>query len=220
MAKRLTDTDKWKDDWYISLTNDYKIVWQWLLDNCNHAGILKPSFSIMNMFCHVKLDEKKLLEIFENRVFKHENIYFIPKFIKFQYGNLNSRKPVILSVIKTLKEYNLLDKINELLNNDYIIITQSLDNDYVTIKRKRKRKSKDKSIVKSKDKCTLIELKEYIESNNLKVDAQTFYDYYDSSDWIKSNGMPVVNWKGTVRTWHNKNVKDEPEPEIYEPKMY
>jgi len=27
MAKRFTDTDKWKDDWFISLSNDYKIIW-------------------------------------------------------------------------------------------------------------------------------------------------------------------------------------------------
>jgi hypothetical protein len=48
MSKRFTDTEKWKDDWFLSLSNDYRIVWQWLLDNCNHAGICKPSINLLN----------------------------------------------------------------------------------------------------------------------------------------------------------------------------
>ena len=27
MAKRFTDTDKWKDEWYTELSNDYKVIW-------------------------------------------------------------------------------------------------------------------------------------------------------------------------------------------------
>ena len=62
MAKRLTDTEKWKDDWYISLSNDDKIVWQWLLDNCSHAGLCKKGISMLNLMCRVNYNEQQLLE--------------------------------------------------------------------------------------------------------------------------------------------------------------
>lgn len=139
MAKRLTDTDKWKDEWYLSLGNDYRIVWQYILDNCNHSGILKKSFDLMNFCCKTNLSSKQFDEVFKERVYDCGNFYFIPGFIKFQYGeNLNSSRPVIISVKKELTEKNLLR-----------MIVKSLLNDCNTIKSKRTDKRTDKS--KSKE---------------------------------------------------------------------
>jgi len=148
MAKRFTDTEKWKDDWYLSLCNDYRIVWQWLLDNCNHAGICKPSVNLLNMMCNTKLSESELFEIFKDRLINFNTFWFIPKFVKFQYVSLDSKKPAVISVIKELKINNLLNYVSELFNNDYETITEPLHNDYVIIKDK----DKDKDKVKDKDK--------------------------------------------------------------------
>jgi len=141
MAKRLTDTDKWKDEWYVPLSNDYRTIWQYLLDNCNHAGIFKKSFGLMNFLCHTKIEEKEFNEVFKNRVVDCGDFYFVPRFITFQYIDLCSNKPVVLSVIKELDRNGLLEMVRELLPNDYKII-----------------KSKSKSIVKSIDKSKSIEI--------------------------------------------------------------
>jgi hypothetical protein len=109
MAKRFTDTEKWKDDWYLSLSNDYRIIWQWLLDNCNHAGICKPSINLMNMMCNTNIDDETLILAMSGRVLKINNIWFIPKFLKFQYGTLNSKKPAVISVVNELKKNKLID---------------------------------------------------------------------------------------------------------------
>ena len=112
MSKRFTDTDKWKDDWYISLSNDDKIVWQWLLDNCSHAGLCKKSMGLLNMMCHVNYTEEQMIEKMKDRVIPHDNYWFIPKFIKFQYTTLYSLKPVIISVVKELFSTNSYATIN------------------------------------------------------------------------------------------------------------
>lgn len=138
MAKRLTDTEKWNDDWYISLSNDYRVVWQWLLDNCNHAGICKRSIRLLNLMCNTSMSEDELISIMEGRVVVKENNWFIPKFLKFQYSSLNSNRPVIISVVKELEKNNLLSMIPESFGNDYLII-------------KDKSKDKDKDIVKLKN---------------------------------------------------------------------
>ena len=48
MAKRFTDTEKWKDEWYTELSSDYKIIWQYLLDTCDNAGIYKRNIKLLN----------------------------------------------------------------------------------------------------------------------------------------------------------------------------
>ena len=135
MAKRLTDTEKWNDDWYISLCNDYRIIWQWLLDNCNHAGICKRSMRLLNLMCNTSVTEEILIEKMEGRVIVAGNDWFIPKFLKFQYDNLTSNRPVVLSVVKELIKNDLIKLIPESFGNDYLII-------------KDKSKDKDMSIVK------------------------------------------------------------------------
>lgn len=157
MAKRFTDTDKWNDDWYVSLNNDYRIIWQWLLDNCDHAGICKPSIGMINMLCKTNISEDDLLKKMDGRILKCDGFWFIPKFLKFQYKTLNVNKPAILSVIKLLKDKGLLKITNELFGNDFLIIEQSLNNDHTMIKEsldnhsvmiKDKDKDKDKDIRK------------------------------------------------------------------------
>jgi len=74
MAKRLTDTEKWKDDWYISLSNDDKVVWQWLVDNCNHAGICKKNMALLNL---ALLNFALLSCAFLNLLFKIGSGFFI-----------------------------------------------------------------------------------------------------------------------------------------------
>jgi hypothetical protein len=147
MAKRFTDTEKWKDDWFLSLSNDYRIVWQWLLDNCNHAGICKPSINLLNMMCNTKITDEVLFEVFKDRLLNFNSFWFIPKFLKFQYGSLNSKKPAVISVIKELVKHNLIHLIEELLDNDYETITESLPNDYNIIKDKDKDKDKVKDVL-------------------------------------------------------------------------
>lgn len=122
MAKRLTDTEKWNDDWYVSLDNDYRIIWQWLLDNCNHAGICKNSIGILNMMCRTSITEKELIKKMEGRLVVVDNLWFIPKFLKFQYASLNSNRPVIISVVKEIIKHKLVDKIPVEFGNDYVII--------------------------------------------------------------------------------------------------
>jgi len=144
MSKRFTDTKKWNDDWFISLDNDYRIIWQWLLDNCNHAGLCKRSIGLLNLMCRTNVAENDLISKMEGRVIVHDDYWFIPKFIKFQYSTLHSNKPAVLSVVKELFTHNCIKYIPKTFGNDYIIIAKSFDNYYRMIKDKDKDKDKDK----------------------------------------------------------------------------
>ena len=148
MAKRFTDSEKWKDDWYISLSNDNKIIWQWLLDNCSHSGLCKRSISLLNIMCRVNIKEYELIDSMCGRVIIHRDFWFIPKFIKFQYSTLLSNKPAIISVVKDAFYYDLIPLIPIDFGNDYIIISKSFDNHCIMIKDMVKEKVMVKDKVK------------------------------------------------------------------------
>lgn len=108
MPKRFTDTEKFNDPWYRRLTILQKVIWEYLLAECNHAGILeKLDLDLMTF----KIGEQITIEnlkTFDNRiVFINEETLFIPKFIKFQYGELNPKNKVHASILKEFKKWDI-----------------------------------------------------------------------------------------------------------------
>lgn len=123
MAKRFTDTEKWKDSWFNDLPPDIKLGWIYLVDNCDHAGVWKINYKLLKFFCDINRSDKEIKKFFKNRIYEFDNKWFILNFLKFQYPNgLNGGKPALISVRKLLKKYNLITTVKESLGNDYITI--------------------------------------------------------------------------------------------------
>ena len=53
---------------------------------------------------------------------------------------------------------------------------------------------------------TVDQIQEYISENNYAVNAEKFYDYYESNGW-KVGRNPMKNWKACVRTWSRGSPK-------------
>ena len=50
---------------------------------------------------------------------------------------------------------------------------------------------------------TLEEVDAYCKERKNNVDPKKFFDYFNASDWVDSNGKDVRNWKQKVITWEN-----------------
>lgn len=123
VARRFTDNEKWKDEWFGSLSNDMRIVWLYLIDSCSIAGIWKKDFRGLNFNCNTSLTEDEFIKVFGSRVIDNGNFFFIPKFLRYQCPKgLNSNKPAILSIVKEIQLNNLTTIVNQLLGNDFLII--------------------------------------------------------------------------------------------------
>ncbi len=123
MPKRFTDTDKWRDEWYGSLSNDNRIIWQYLLDNCTNAGIFKKDWRLLRFQCNTNISEEEFSNVFKGRVIDRGNFFFIPKFLKFQNKKgLNSNKPAIVAIREELAANNLIQIVIESLGNDFLTI--------------------------------------------------------------------------------------------------
>ena len=120
MAKRFTDTEKWKKKFLRGLDGAYKLLWFFILDDCDHAGIWHVNFDIASVYIGEDIDESRAIEIFKDKVvvFDKGEKWFIPSFIDFQYIKLTENNRAHNSVIIKLKKYNLFKGLTTPLQGD------------------------------------------------------------------------------------------------------
>ena len=207
MAKRMTDTDKWKKRFVRDLSPQHKLLWFYVLDDCNHAGIWEVDIEVASIRVGYELVYDMLPESFLNKIviFDNGDKWFIPDFIDFQYGELNPNSNVHKSVISLLQRYNLEGYVKGLQT----LSNTEQDKDIVIVKDKVKAKAK--RFVKP----TLDEVANYIqERKSFKiVDAARFYDYYSSNGW-KVGKNPMKDWKAAVRTWEKNSTTEQTKSKV------
>ena len=153
MAKRFTDTEKWEDEWFTDLSNDYKVIWFYLLDTCDNAGIWKKNIKKLNYLCNTDISTDDLLKVFGKRItILADEKWFINKFCVVQYGHdfLQSKNKAVLSAIKKL----LIEGVQ--IDNIYPMNTLSIGYQYPTDTPKEQEQDK----VKHKDNVEDIVLEE------------------------------------------------------------
>ena len=116
MAKRFTDTEKWKKPFIRGLQGAYKLLWLYICDDCDHAGIWQVDIDVAQIRIGEKIDLKEAIKSFDEKIiiFDKGNKWFIPSFIEFQYpSGLNPDNRAHNSIIILLEKNNLLDKQNK-----------------------------------------------------------------------------------------------------------
>lgn len=108
MAKRFTDTEKWKKPFIRGLQGAYKLLWFYILDDCDHAGIWQVDFEVARIRIGEQIDYDSARRLFGDRVEVIDKFkWFIPDFITFQYGELSEKNRMHLSVINILTKHKV-----------------------------------------------------------------------------------------------------------------
>jgi hypothetical protein len=104
MAKRMSDTEKWKKPFIKGLPPEYKLLWLYILDECNIAGIWEAEFEIAQIRLGVQLSPEKALRLYKDKVVAVDNgsKWFILGFIAFQYGELTPKNKMYNSIVSIL----------------------------------------------------------------------------------------------------------------------
>jgi len=184
MAKRFTDTDKWKKGWFKQLNPKQRLFWLYVLDDCSAAGIWDVDLEVAGIRIGEPINSDEAVEVLGKDVvwFDSNEKIFIPKFIDFQYGVLNENSRPHASVIKMLDKYDLYN----------IKGISPLDTGEVS-----------KPILKKRTgfvKPSVEEIKEYCKERNNTVDGETFFDFYESKGWLVGK-TKMKDWKAAVRNW-------------------
>ena len=205
MAKRFTDTDKWKKKWIRELSPEMKLFWFYLLDNCDHAGIWEVDIELAAFQIGIELDESIILNTFNRKIVAFKpGKWFVPKFIVYQYGELNKTNRAHLSVIKILTKYGLYKGLNEVEQGAYSTLEGAKDMDM------------DMDMVKVKDKEGKKEQLETIKSNlsaySTKHPTLNIQFYYDSFvDWLDATGKKYKKYESAFNNCcRSEWYKDRP----------
>jgi hypothetical protein len=189
MAKRFIDTNLFRKKWIRELESDMKLFWIYLLTDCDHAGIWDVDVDRASFQLNFQLSEEKILNTFHKKIvpFKRDK-WFVPKFIEYQYGELNETIRPHASVIKILSKYELY---------------KGLINPLKTPKNKSKKQDQLKDIEKE-----LPGLQKKFESRDVQKEFEHWKDYLDSK------GKKYVNYKSAFRNWlrndnFRKNSKED-----------
>jgi hypothetical protein len=195
MAKRFTDTEKWKKGFVRNLPPAYKLLWLYMLDDCDNAGVWQVEVEVASIRVGAKLNEKEALKLFGNNVISFDGgtKWFIKEFVKFQQGvnhiaELNSNSNPHKSILRIVEQYKLLD----------------LEDNPVEYIEEVKQAKKSKRFKKP----TLDELEHYCIERQNRVDIQKFYNFYESNGW-KVGKNPMKDWRASVRGWERNSFDDK-----------
>ena len=188
MAKRFMDNSIFEKQWFRKLPIRLKVVWFYLINKCNHAGIWECDIDLLSFQIGEEYTLKEILEAFGDNIQKlGDNKYYLTKFISFQYGlPLNPNVKVHQSVIKLLKKYNI-----------------ELDKGYVSIKDKDKDKGKD---IKTRQECFAKRVEKevfdmHLDPQMLKDFIEYWTEHNDGGSVLRYEQQSIFNIKKRMSTW-------------------
>ena len=195
MAKRFMDNTIFEKQWFRKLPLRLKVVWFYLINKCNHAGVWECDIDLLSFQVGGEpftLDE--IMEAFgDNIVELGDNKYYLSKFIEFQYGlPLNPSVRVHQSVIKLLQKYGI-----------------DLDKSYIRLKDKNK--SKDMDIKQRQSDFSKRVENEVADMKVAAKDIQDFISYWSEHNTdgrvMRFEKQDIFNVKRRMQTWIKNSKK-------------
>jgi hypothetical protein len=108
--KRFTETDKWLDPWFQELPLDAKLVWLYLLDRCDNAGVWEPNKRLANFTIGRDIDwpeVERLLTVGQRIEILSDGKWHVCKFVVFQYGQLSKECAPHRQVLRLMERHGL-----------------------------------------------------------------------------------------------------------------
>jgi hypothetical protein len=221
MSKRFTETEKWKDPWFRRLSPSEKLVFLFLIENCDNAGFYEPDTETMSF--HIGLTSAEVEGAYKGltRVFEAAAGWvWIKNFLKHQKNlPLSETNPAHRQIIRLINEQStrFADSVEfQTLASPYLGPDKGLrrptgkgigigkgiakgsvdytDRDVLIQKRSDRAKSDIEGV---KSFCSEVGLP--------ATDGEWFYYKCEGSGW-KNNKVQICDWRMTVRAWQKAGI--------------
>ena len=201
MPKRFTETLKWDDPWFRALSPDAKLLWFWLVDKCDSAGIIEPDFSLCEFQTGIKKASDKLPEL-TNRIGTLENgKMIVVKFIEFQQGKLSRECKAHNPIFQSLEKNGMIDENGEIKGYPKGIHTLSIGYPMGLSNSNSNSNSKGKTLKEKKENPTIDEVRVFCKELCMAENVGDFCFWkWEGNGWTNS-GKPIKDWKATIRSW-------------------
>lgn len=108
MPKRLHDTECWRKQWFRSLCTTSKLLWLYILDNCDCAGVFEADdIKQISFFVGCRVGEKNFKDLSKQLKPIDLKRYFVLDFIEFQYGSLTMNHKMYSKIINLLAKFGI-----------------------------------------------------------------------------------------------------------------
>ena len=206
--KRFTESTKWADPWFRKLEIEAKMLWLWLLDNCDCAGIIEPDMDLARFQIGASKDLQRTLDELGDRIEWRGSKLFIPKFSTYQYGaNLNPENKAHRGVLNRLAEIECFPSMpnkTKDLQSPLEGATKGLISPPSTRIGVRVGEREGTRERKSEPKGSMEELMKYAEEIGLPPsDGASMFDHWESNGW-KNGNNPCKDWKAGMRKWKSQ----------------
>jgi hypothetical protein len=209
MSNRLTNVDKWNDVWFSNLSPHAKLLFIFLCENCDNAGVYETNKKFMLFYLGINEEElrKAIEEIRKIYVKSNDgNRIWIRNYLRHQKklplnDNNNNHKQIILILKDNLSDESKFKGCKEMSS----ILPESLK---VVTKRIYNRVLQDPENSESKtrvkfSKPTVQDVTDFMKEKEFSMaetEAVRFINYFESNGW-KVGKNPMSNWKGAVNNW-------------------
>ncbi len=232
MASRFTDTEKYKDNWFIDLRPSAKLLFYFLIDNVNGAGFWEESMRSIEFF--LGLNEKQYLAsktgLSKGLILSDDgSILYLKNFIRHQknlpLNKYNNAHKSILELLKNnvskfqdnINYFNSIPCVHVLKNRGEIIEIkeENLGAYQGLISPTGKGNSNSKGNSKNKEGKHLFKNSPYFDVDKLIAEIGIKYQKYDinyyweaARIYSESKGMMYKNWKATIQGFIRRDESD------------
>jgi hypothetical protein len=196
--KRLTDAEKWHNPWFRKLSVEAKLLWLYLLDNCDNAGVIEVDYDAVSFHSRAKITGEHLKELEKNVEQISATKLWIKEFISFQFGSLTSKSAVHQSVIRLIQTHQI--------NYPLPCHVDAFQNPFASPIDKEKDKEKDFEVFykaypkKAARPKALESFKRARDKVSLQVMLEAIEKQKKSSQWLADGGRYIPN----PTTWLNQ----------------
>lgn len=219
MSKRFTDTMKWDDPWFMEMDAKHKLLWLYIVDKCDNAGVWKINTAIASVYIGDPVSKDDLL-FFNNgkdriKLFDNDTKLLVKAFVKFQIVDLNSidksskpsnlQKNCISSVLQYIES-------EQLTADDYGILSGKLPHLYRILGGKGKGKGKDNGNSKDKEDTYSAEFENFWMVYPRKEGKGKAWESWGHKNPPLQKCLDTLVWQKTSNQWTKDNGKFIPMP--------
>jgi len=194
--KRCISNDFFHGDIFLALQDKAKVLYTIFITYADDDGFITNPRTAMSMCGGTDNDLQELIN--SGLILLIDSVYVI---VHWHLHNTIQPTKRIPTLFQT--EFSKL-QVNQLKQYELIKGGKKADFFQPNISKDNISKYNSSEVNSNKPPPTKEEITEYINVNNLNVDSEKFYSYYDKINWQK-NGISI-DWKSTLKYW-NKTEK-------------
>jgi len=196
--KRFTESTKWDDPWFRQLPGAAKLLFLWLVDKCDGAGILDADLGLASFQIGMKISEDTLAALGERVTRLDNGKLMLTKFIKFQHGELSRDCKAHNPVFKSLEANGLLAVDEDGKERVSIPYAKGIQRVQVKVEGKVMVNSGESA---ERGRGTREELEAFaVEIGQPASDGSAMFDHWSANGW-KNGGNASKDWRAGMRNW-------------------